>query len=297
MCRKLTDIVHAKRRRAARDVRESYPAVVLNLGGSILMLACSDDYRQRIKRVLDRIFVISFGSDGFELQRAASAIAKGEALEVSYENVHALGVGEKIGSLLASHLKDPKRPEIDAAMVFVRITGDPSTDEVVVVPHTGISIPASGFISGPLVRTETKAPSRSRKTEKASTPRESLWIGAQLESFEEYLHTLSRVNSIELMLRFGAACAKKYGNEIYLEIVQLDRDAVLEKRYAEVAARTHGPWHMLRAGLKETLAEIVRQQEEEKKTARKLKRQKKKEKQAAADDTQKQDALELEERD
>ena len=253
--------LHDKRARAKKDVNKSLPVAVLPFGDFILILACSRDYRRRIKRALDRIATVSFGSEGFILQKSVSAEAKTRVFsQVSYENVTAASLAEDVSSRLSRNLKHQTFPEIDGALVVVRLDlFHPSRDEIVTVSYDGSLSFVDYFFSGTKDSKRFSSDScvkpscckedvsggdspqdvllETKEEKSDDEDEEDGGMGKALPDFEEFLSAPSSDNTVsmyDVMERFGFECAKLFGENIYLQAVQMSRPAAQAKCFDEV---------------------------------------------------------------
>ncbi len=285
MNKKVRDTRLKKQERVAKDVAESYPAVVLCSNEFILMLACSSDYRRRMKKALDRILTVSFGSEGYRLQEIASALAKGRVLDVSYDNVDALFVAKEISEVLATRLRRPALEELNGAIVVVRIAPDRMGDEVVVVSYDGSISLVSEFFSGPTnssecdeeclackgdgpsVEDETASSNNEKKNKDNVMEVESL--GAPVPKFQEFVLKKANkrrkgVSVWDLVLKFGNECAELFGDDIFVQFIQLSRDAVRNKDFSRVVSgEAMAPWPVLKEYARNEIKEIKNRQKQQ----------------------------------
>ncbi|MBI5152838.1 MAG: hypothetical protein HZA36_00010 [Parcubacteria group bacterium] len=258
-----------RRMRVVRDISECLPVFVLPSKEAIVILSCSFDKRTRIKSALDRIATIGFGVQGSMLQRFASSEAKSQVFsQVSYENVTASSLAETISMYLNNGLKLPHHAEIDGALIIVRLDSfDHDRDEVVVVSYDGSLSFVPYFLSGLDLSGEGKKrkvgsgdvcvspPDRDEKTnvqeeekeEKKHKKREST-MGRALPAFEAFISDPDlEVDSIfDIVQRFGEECAREFGEEIYIQCVQLVRPLARAKRFREVFNSMHDPWPVMK---------------------------------------------------
>ena len=277
--------VHDKRKRAKKDVNKSLPVAVIPLGDYILILAASRDHRRRIKRALDRVATISFGSEGFDLQKMASAEAKTQVFqEVSYENVTAVSIAERLSGRLRHGLKHPNLPEIDGALILIRLDlFHHGRDEIVVLSYDGSMSFASYFFSGTNdVKKNSACECDSAKndsveqcaTDEASAVKkcsddnddeddDDEGMGKALPAFEEFIAGSGPDNQFsmfDVVEKFGTECAVLFGEDIYIQCVQMDRRAARLKQFDQVfETMYHGPWGDLKKEICKFKKELKKQ--------------------------------------
>jgi len=276
--------VNDKRERAKKDVNKSLPVAVIPLGDCVLILAASRDYRRRIKRALDRVATISFGSEGFDLQKMASAEAKAQVFqEVSYENVTAVSVAERLSGRLRRGLKHPNLPEIDGALILIRLDlFNSGRDEIVVLSYDGSMSFASYFFSGTndvkknfqckcnevkedcveQCATEDAPVTEKGPDENDDEDDESEGMGKALPAFEEFIASTGPDNQFsvfDVVEKFGTECAVLFGKDIYIQCVQMDRRAAQLKQFDQVFETMYGPWDGLKKEIRRFQKELNKQ--------------------------------------
>jgi len=276
--------VNDKRERAKKDVNKSLPVAVIPLGDCVLILAASRDYRRRIKRALDRVATISFGSEGFDLQKMASAEAKAQVFqEVSYENVTAVSVAERLSGRLRRGLKHPNLPEIDGALILIRLDlFNSGRDEIVVLSYDGSMSFASYFFSGTndvkknfqckcnevkedcveQCATEDAPVTEKGPDENDDEDDESEGMGKALPAFEEFIASTGPDNQFsvfDVVEKFGTECAVLFGKDIYIQCVQMDRRAAQLKQFDQVFETMYGPWDGLKKEIRRFQKELKKQ--------------------------------------
>jgi|GEM_PF-3540007 len=279
--------VNDKRERAKKDVNKSLPVAVIPLGDCVLILAASRDYRRRIKRALDRVATISFGSEGFDLQKMASAEAKAQVFqEVSYENVTAVSVAERLSGRLRRGLKHPNLPEIDGALILIRLDlFNSGRDEIVVLSYDGSMSFASYFFSGTndvkknfqckcnevkedcveQCATEDAPVTEKGPDENDDEDDDSEGMGKALPAFQEFVSKIGQDNTVsvfDVIEQFGMECVKLFGEDIYIQAVQMSRSAAKAKRFDDVMETMHGPWDGLKKEIRKLKKEFKKQNEQ-----------------------------------
>lgn len=280
--------LHDKRERAKKDVNKSFPVAVLPFGEFILVLAASRDYRKRIKRALDRIATIGFGSEGFDLQKVASAEAKAQVFqEVSYENVTAVSVAERLSGRLRRGLKHPNLPEIDGALILIRLDlFHPSRDEIIALSYDGSMSFASYFFSGtndvkkisgcecdsaeknciaPDVSEEVPVVEKSIDNDEEDDEDEDGGMGRALPAFEEFIANTSPDNQVsvfDVIEKFGVECAALFGEDVYIQCIQMNRRVAQLKQFDKVFETMHGPWGGLKREIQKLKKEFKKQNEQ-----------------------------------
>jgi len=281
MNKRATKRLYNKKARVLKDINKSLPVAVLPFGDFILILSCSKDHRRRIKRALDRIVTIEFGSEGYDLQRFASQEAKAQAFQVSYENITAASVAERVSMVLRRNLKHPRHSEINGALILVRLDlYHPSRDEVVIVSYDGSMSFVDYFFSGTdnskasscgtcadgkgdsCVAGDENVVSSGPKDIKDEEEEEDEGMGKALPAFQEFVSKTGPDNTVSVFYvieKFGIECVKLFGEDIYIQAVQMSRSAAKAKRFGDVMETMHGPWGGLMKEIRKLKKEFKKQ--------------------------------------
>lgn len=222
----------------SRDIARSLPAVVLSTSGDMLAIACSRNPLKLIKRALDRVIVLGFGSEGRALQDFAIRVAKNlRRSGFAFEDITPIMIATKVAKRLQKGLKNSKIEEIYGALVIGGLDIDGSQgDEIIVVNFDGSLMKVAPFVSG--VTFEEDENDDTIKDKKNSTPTKesSATIGQPMPKMLDWIESPQSRNFhvVELILAFARECEERLGENFFIHFVDLDREAAQAGEFASV---------------------------------------------------------------